>query len=506
MAISRKALGTDPGTSISSTLVLAYPSGWSAGDFAIAIVELDNSAVTIPAGWTEIADFGVGPAGTDIDATKLVVISRFLEAGDSGSITITSFTGATSRHIRGRITTYTGVDSADPFTASSPKSQATASTTLSTNSITSAENDNNCLFLAIYGTDLDGGTPTVGSSAFSGISATSTLAYAIGTGSNGGGGSALVEGAPSAASTGPVSHSGTNASTIWNSILVRLNPTGWGASPSISPDSAVSGHAASSPTVAANSSIVPGNSAHAHTASEPTVTVAISVEPDNAVHAQTASEPTIAAASSVSVDDAAHDHAASGPSLSAQSSVQPDDAEQDHTASEPSLSVSSTVAPDDAHHDSSGSSPTISSGGEVQPDDAAHDHEASSPTLSGALAITPVSAAHAHIAGQPTIAWRSMIAANDAAHETTASSPNIAARSLIAPASAAHSHSATISMLSAFASVSVNSAYHYHRASSPANRISLPPSTARTIVARSFDRTILTAAGPRTIKSVVSGR
>lgn len=94
----------------------------------------------------------------------------------------------------------------------------------------------------------------------------------------------------------------------------------------------------------------------------------------------------------------------------------------------------------------------------------------------------------------------------------------------IAPASAVHSHIATSPALSAFASISIDSAYHDHGASSPSIRITMPPSTARTIIDAhgsriiiggpseriigegASDRTILTAAGSRTIKSVVSGR
>lgn len=296
------------------------------------------------------------------------------------------------------------------------------------------------------------------------------------------------------------------------------------AASSVSVDDAAHGHSVSSPSLTAQSSVQPDDSAHGHTASEPNLSAASTVAPDDAYHGSSATSPTVSTGGSVAVDSTAHDQTATSPTIAAQSSVSVDSAAHALTSTSPTVSAASSVQPNDADHAQAATSPSIAAKASVSIDSADHGQEASSPTLSGSLTITPASAVHAHIAGQPTIAWHGMIAANDAAHETTSSSPSLAAKASIAPASAVHSHIATSPALSAFASVSVDSAYHDHGASSPSIRITMPPSTARTIIdahgsriiiggpseriigAGASDRTILTAAGSRTIKSVVSGR
>jgi hypothetical protein len=86
---------------------VAYSTGWAANDYSLLCVYLETTAtITTPTGWTALGhqDF----SGTN---RRLAVFGRLLQAGDTGSVTVT---WATSSTMYGQIVNYRGVNATTP--------------------------------------------------------------------------------------------------------------------------------------------------------------------------------------------------------------------------------------------------------------------------------------------------------------------------------------------------------------------------------------------------------
>jgi hypothetical protein len=108
--VAYKAIGTVDNTLSSGVMNPALPSGWAAGDFALAYIYGISSAsatIAFPAGWTEIVD-----VYTASPYLHIGLAWRFLQAGDGApAITVsgspTLFTA--------RVITYSNVNTTTPI-------------------------------------------------------------------------------------------------------------------------------------------------------------------------------------------------------------------------------------------------------------------------------------------------------------------------------------------------------------------------------------------------------
>lgn len=223
MAVAFVGVGaTASGTT--ATIAVSYPAGIASGQVAYAFSESGNGADPAPpTGFVQVASVGVGSSGTDVGATKLNVFRRILDGSEGASITMNLING----HIVGKILVYSGQDTTTPETVSTTLTQPVAATTANTNSIASKTGDGNDMFLASYAHDRDSSVASsISGTAFANIGATNTGRIVTSVSAAGGGGLVVMEGAPTGDSTGAVSHSINCTSTIWASVLIRVNASG----------------------------------------------------------------------------------------------------------------------------------------------------------------------------------------------------------------------------------------------------------------------------------------
>lgn len=208
-----------------ATVALPFPATVGNGELAIATLESGNGTTpAAPAGWTAVDSVGVGADGTDIGATKLMIYRRQCDGTEGG--TTASFTRIFG-HTIGRIRTYSGHDTTTPITVSVAQVQTPAATTVSTAGLASKVDDRNDVFLACYAYDFDSASSSgTGSSNFTGLSSETLSVAANNTSGAGGGGVYSFQGVPTSDSTGTVSHSALCNSTIWVSLLLRINASG----------------------------------------------------------------------------------------------------------------------------------------------------------------------------------------------------------------------------------------------------------------------------------------
>lgn len=223
MAVSRVA-SSSGAASGTGTFSLNFPAGYTptAGELCVIWEEGGTTAPTVPTGFTREGFADVGSAGTDISATRLDIYRKILTGSETSPLSINTGFG----HGMAAMAIYTGHDPTTPLTLSTAKNQTPAATASSTNTIASAAGDGNGMFIAAYAHDRDSVTASaVTSPDFANLAgeASATLT-AVSINTAGGGGLVVVEGDPAADSSGAVSHSVTITSSIWASLLIRVNP------------------------------------------------------------------------------------------------------------------------------------------------------------------------------------------------------------------------------------------------------------------------------------------
>lgn len=205
-----------------ATVATSYPASAAVGDLAMLLCLSGNGATpAAPTGFTTITFASVGSGGTDVGALRIYAYYRTLDGSEGATVNAPRASGT---QIQAAILLFTGHDTTTPVTSSTAKNQTPAATTASTNTIATKASDGIDYFLAFYGHDRDANTASVRTnSVFANISATVSSVLNDFSTQSGGGGFVVEGGAPTGDSTGSVSHSMDITSSIWASLLFRIN-------------------------------------------------------------------------------------------------------------------------------------------------------------------------------------------------------------------------------------------------------------------------------------------
>lgn len=125
------------------------PTGWAEGDLFILQIESANQTIATPSGWTQVAN---SPQSTGTAAAaggvRLAVFYRWATASESAPSIADS-----GDHTTALISAYRGVDPTAPINASAGGVDSSATTSISTPSVTTTVA--NCLVLHLLGLDKD---------------------------------------------------------------------------------------------------------------------------------------------------------------------------------------------------------------------------------------------------------------------------------------------------------------------------------------------------------------
>jgi hypothetical protein len=224
MAITRRGVSASASSIAANDITLTYPVTPNVGDVALIFVETAAQNVNTPSGYSISpgSPVSVGSPGV-AGGTQLNIFQRVCDGTEGATVVVNS---SSIDHKIGVVAVYSGCDTTTPVTASTGKTQTPASTTGSTNTIASLAGDGSDHFLLCMAHDRDASSQSSASSiTWSNItmSTNATVTNSF-TASNSGGGLLVIEGTPSGDSTGAVSLSSiTITSTIWASLLLRLN-------------------------------------------------------------------------------------------------------------------------------------------------------------------------------------------------------------------------------------------------------------------------------------------
>lgn len=204
-----------------------YPAVVASGELALLFCESGSGTTPVaPSGFTLVgaADANSTEVSTDIGGTKGYIYRRECNGTEGGtSVALPGVTG----HTIGTIATFSGHDTSVPVTVSSAEGRLSAQTTVQTASLPTKANDGNDIFLAFYAHDRDSAAQSgTSGSTFTNIPGTKTVPISDTTSLSGGGGVYVFQLEPTGNSTGTVAHSANTASTIWASLLLRINASG----------------------------------------------------------------------------------------------------------------------------------------------------------------------------------------------------------------------------------------------------------------------------------------
>jgi hypothetical protein len=221
MTVTRTSVGTM--ASGISAITATFGTGAAAGDTGLLFVETANQAPTTPTGWSQLfAGTGFGTGGAAGASRLVVYIKLTLTSGDiSGGVSIAD----SGDHQNAWLVTYSGVDTASGFTTSSTNEVATATTAVSTSSVSAVWGRVGGIVLAVIATDRDSATASTNSSpSWNNITGTNSFIENQSSATGAGGGFVVNELVVTDTATAGFGFTCNITSSAYTSILVVLMP------------------------------------------------------------------------------------------------------------------------------------------------------------------------------------------------------------------------------------------------------------------------------------------
>lgn len=195
------------------------PAGWAEGDLFILQIESANQTIATPSGWTEVPN---SPQSTGTAAAaggvRLAVFRRWATASESAPSIADS-----GDHTTALISAYRGVDPTSPINASAGGVDSSATTSISTPSVTTTVA--NCLVLHLLGLDKDlADSDTITGTWTNGNLGSITERHDQTVTSGAGGGVALVTGIKASAGSVGATTNTADSSTTHAYITLALAP------------------------------------------------------------------------------------------------------------------------------------------------------------------------------------------------------------------------------------------------------------------------------------------